>query len=100
MLSLVMLTSGMCTGDNIDGTFDDEAALPAETSCSSGTPALPGTFQPYAALTAFDGQIPQRRLANQSVRPRQRREHRHAARLVRGRHRPDGGQSAERASGQ
>jgi RHS repeat-associated protein len=49
-------TSGMCTGDNIDGTFDDEAGSAAETSCGTGNPALSGTFQPYAALSGFDGQ--------------------------------------------
>jgi len=47
--------SGLCTGSNIDGSFDDEATNTAEDNCSStSTPALSGTFQPDGNLSDFD----------------------------------------------
>ena len=50
-------TSGLgCSGDDIDATLDDEAALPAEDECSTPAPALAGALLPNDALTAFDGE--------------------------------------------
>ena len=50
-------TSGLgCSGDDIDTSLDDEAALPAEDECSTPAPALGGALLPNEALTAFDGE--------------------------------------------
>lgn len=45
-----------CSGSNISAILSDEAGLPVENQCSSGTPTINGTFQPNGSLTAFDGQ--------------------------------------------
>ena len=45
-----------CSGDDIDATLDDEATLPAEDECASGTPAVGGSLLPNVALGAFDGE--------------------------------------------
>jgi hypothetical protein len=45
-----------CSGANIDVWFDDEAALPAETSCEQQSPAVSGQRSPNQLLEAFDGQ--------------------------------------------
>lgn len=45
-----------CSGDNIDATLDDEAALPVENQCEPTVPTIQGTFTPNNPLAAFDGQ--------------------------------------------
>jgi hypothetical protein len=45
-----------CSGDDIDATLDDEATLPAEDECASGTPAVGGSLLPNVPLAAFDGE--------------------------------------------
>ena len=45
-----------CSGDDILATLDDEAALPVENQCASGSPTINGTFNPNNALNVFDGQ--------------------------------------------
>lgn len=45
-----------CSGDNIDATLDDEAALPVENQCQPTTPTIQGTFIPNNPLAAFDGE--------------------------------------------
>lgn len=50
-------TQVTCTGDNIEVTFDDEAATPYsgyQTQCAGG-PAKTGTFQPQTPLSDLDG---------------------------------------------
>ena len=45
-----------CSGDDIVATLDDEAALPVENECQSGTPTINGSFTPNNPLTVFDGE--------------------------------------------
>ncbi len=48
----------LCTADNMDVTFDDEAAQNYNAfaaQCMAGGNAKEGTFQPQDALSAFDG---------------------------------------------
>ena len=46
-----------CSGDDINATLDDEAALPVETQCAAGAPTINGVFTPNVSLTGFDGQV-------------------------------------------
>jgi subtilisin-like proprotein convertase family protein len=50
-------TSGLgCSRNNILAVLDDEAPLPVEDQCSTGTRAIIGTFSPNAPLSGFDGE--------------------------------------------
>ncbi len=44
-----------CSGNDIDATFDDEAATPVEDECQN-LPAIGGTFSPSNPLSVFDGE--------------------------------------------
>jgi len=45
-----------CTGNDIDATLNDEAALSMEGQCAPSVPTIFGTFTPHQALSTFDGQ--------------------------------------------
>ena len=45
-----------CSGDDIEATLSDDAATSIENECSSGIPAISGTFTPNNPLDAFDGE--------------------------------------------
>ncbi|MCH7698554.1 MAG: proprotein convertase P-domain-containing protein [Chloroflexi bacterium] len=42
-----------CTGDDIDVTLDDDAALPLEDECAAGVPTILDTLAPSEPLSAF-----------------------------------------------
>lgn len=44
-----------CSGDHVDALFSDEAANPAETSCSNTTGLTTGPYSPDQTFSAFDG---------------------------------------------
>ena len=45
-----------CSGDDIEATLDDEAALPVEDECvTPGPVAIQGSFTPRQSLSRFDG---------------------------------------------
>lgn len=48
-----------CGGDQLDVTFDDAAALDAETTCNATGVAIAGPRRPAAPLAAFTGLAPQ-----------------------------------------
>ncbi|MFK7886542.1 MAG: proprotein convertase P-domain-containing protein [Gammaproteobacteria bacterium] len=44
-----------CSGNDIDATFDDDAAVPVEDECQD-SPAIGGTFSPSNPLSVFNGE--------------------------------------------
>lgn len=46
-----------CSQNNVNVTFDDEAASPAENACAGGGTAIGGSLQPFQPLSTFDGEI-------------------------------------------
>ena len=44
-----------CSRDNVNVSFDDEAAAAAEDACAVGT-AISGSLRPFQPLSAFDGE--------------------------------------------
>ncbi len=44
-----------CSGNDIDVTLNDEAAIPVEGICAGTSPTIDGTFRPNNLLSAFDG---------------------------------------------
>ncbi|MDE0887114.1 MAG: proprotein convertase P-domain-containing protein [Myxococcota bacterium] len=45
-----------CSGDDIDATLADDASLPAEDECASGSPAIAGFLLPTETLAVFNGE--------------------------------------------
>ncbi|MCB0168662.1 MAG: proprotein convertase P-domain-containing protein, partial [Anaerolineae bacterium] len=45
-----------CSGDNIDATFSDDAAKPAESSCTSASGLTDGPYSPNSPLSLFNGE--------------------------------------------
>ncbi len=51
-----------CSGDNVEVTLDDDAALLAadlENTCNGNSPAVAGIFRPVQSLAALNGQLAQ-----------------------------------------
>lgn len=46
-----------CSGQNIEADLDDEAVLPVEDQCGSGSVAIKGRFKPNHPLRSFDGEL-------------------------------------------
>src|SRR5690606_551083 len=44
-----------CSGDDVDVTFDDEAAGSAQEACAASPPAIAARLRPFAPLSVFDG---------------------------------------------
>jgi len=62
--AVTITTEPACSGDNIDITLDDEAALDVQVNCMEGYQQHDGTqayiaggfYKPYSSLSVFDGQ--------------------------------------------
>ncbi len=55
---VILILQPACIGEDMVVTLDDSADQTLNDGCTANVPAIEGTFQPFASLSAFDGENP------------------------------------------